>query len=154
MAWTSGSGIRRWTPITPIPSTVELALTEWAEVFQQLPRIDAVFVPGGDPGHTRPKVLMALLEKQTANLQRFHPNAQMWVSPQSFSQDWLDEFLASMRAEPAWLAGSCSARRSAVSLPELRKALPGAVPHPRLPGHHAQPALPVPGARLGRCLFV
>src|SRR5262249_28294215 len=39
--------------------TVEFALKEWSEVFQKLPRIDAVFVPGGDPGHTRPKFLMA-----------------------------------------------------------------------------------------------
>ncbi len=56
------------------PRTVEHALKEWAEVFQKLPRIDAVFVPGGDPGHTRPKFLMALLEKQAANLRRFHPD--------------------------------------------------------------------------------
>ncbi len=48
------------------PKTVEFALQEWGEVFRQLPRIDAVFVPGGDPGHTEPKYLMALLEKQTA----------------------------------------------------------------------------------------
>ena len=47
------------------PKTVEFALKEWGEVFRQLPRIDAVFVPGGDPGHTEPKYLMALLEKQT-----------------------------------------------------------------------------------------
>ena len=47
------------------PATVELALHEWAEVFAALPRIDAIFVPGGDPGHTQPDVLMALLEKQT-----------------------------------------------------------------------------------------
>ena len=38
------------------PATVEFALKEWGEVFRQLPRIDAVFVPGGDPGHTQPKV--------------------------------------------------------------------------------------------------
>src|SRR4029077_3585758 len=31
------------------PRTVELALEEWAAVFSKLPRIDAVFVPGGDP---------------------------------------------------------------------------------------------------------
>ena len=37
------------------PETVEHALKEWDDVFKQLPRIDAVFVPGGDPGHTRPK---------------------------------------------------------------------------------------------------
>ncbi|HVN03077.1 MAG TPA: hypothetical protein VMT86_01600, partial [Bryobacteraceae bacterium] len=43
------------------PATVEFALHEWGEVFRQLPRIDAVFVPGGDPGHTRPRDLMALL---------------------------------------------------------------------------------------------
>ena len=47
------------------PATVESALAEWGDVFKQLPRIDAVFVPGGDPGHTQPKHLMALLEKQT-----------------------------------------------------------------------------------------
>ena len=105
MGWTSGSGTRRWTPITPIPKTVEHALAEWAEVFKNLPRIDAVFVPGGDPGHTRPKVLMALLEKQAENLHRYHPRAQMWVSPQSFSREWFDEFLTLMQAEPAWLAG-------------------------------------------------
>ena len=106
------------------PRTVEHALAEWAEVFQKLPRIDAVFVPGGDPGHTRPGPLMALLEKQTANLQRFHPNAQMWVSPQSFSQAWLDEFLAILRAEPTWLSGVVYGPQVRVSLPELRKAVP------------------------------
>ena len=47
------------------PATVEKALAEWGGVFARLPRIDAIFVPGGDPGHTQPKHLMALLEKQT-----------------------------------------------------------------------------------------
>ena len=113
------------------PST--FALREWGEVFQKLPRIDAVFVPGGDPGHTRPKVLMALLEKQAANLHRFHPNAQMWVSPQSFSREWLDEFLALLQAEPAWLGGVVFGPQVRVSLPELRKAVPVEVSDPRLP---------------------
>jgi hypothetical protein len=108
--------------------TVEHALEEWAEVFKKLPRIDAVFVPGGDPGHTRPAPLMALLEKQTANLKRFHPDAQMWVSPQSFSQAWLDEFLTILRAEPAWLSGVVYGPQVRVSLPQLRKAVPPRYP--------------------------
>ena len=108
--------------------TVESALAEWAEVFKKLPRIDAVFVPGGDPGHTRPGPLMALLEKQTANLKRFHPNAQMWVSPQSFSQVWLDEFVTILRTEPAWLGGVVYGPQVRVSLPELRKAVPARYP--------------------------
>ena len=95
------------------PKTVEHALAEWAEVFKKLPRIDAVFVPGGDPGHTRPGPFMALLEKQSANLKRFHPSASVWVSAQSFSQNWLDEFLTFLQAEPAWLGGSSMARKRA-----------------------------------------
>jgi hypothetical protein len=110
------------------PRTVEHALKEWGGVFQKLPRIDAVFVPGGDPGHTRPRVLMALLEKQAANLRRYHPDAQMWVSPQSFSQDWLDEFLTLVRAEPAWLNGVVFGPQVRVSLAELRKAVPARYP--------------------------
>ena len=51
------------------PKTEEFALREWGEVFSKLPRVDAVFVPGGDPGHTQPKVLFGLLEKQTAKFQ-------------------------------------------------------------------------------------
>ena len=59
-----------------------------------------MFVPGGDPGHTEPKVLMALLEKQTAVLHRYHPKAQMWVSPQGFNQAWLEEFYAILKTSP------------------------------------------------------
>jgi len=110
------------------PGTVTFALKEWGEVFAKLPRIDAVFVPGGDPGHTHPKVLLAFLEKQAANLRRFHPKAKLWVSPQSFSQEWLDEFLALVRAEPPWLAGIVYGPQVRVSLPDLRKAVPAKYP--------------------------
>jgi hypothetical protein len=87
------------------PATVEFALDEWAEIFQALPRIDAIMVPGGDPGHVPPGVLMALLEKQTRNLRRFHPNAQMWVSPQGYSDAWMEEFLDILRRGVDWLTG-------------------------------------------------
>lgn len=116
------------------PATVEFALKEWEEVFRQLPRIDAVFVPGGDPGHTQPKYLMALLEKQTAVLHRHHPKAQMWVSPQSFIQPWMDEFLEILRKEqPAWLHGVVHGPQVRMSLPDLRKAVPEKYPIRRYP---------------------
>ncbi|MDW8354654.1 MAG: glycoside hydrolase family 20 zincin-like fold domain-containing protein [Bryobacterales bacterium] len=111
------------------PNTVAFALKEWGEVFRQLPRIDAVFVPGGDPGHTQPRHLMALLEKQTANLRRYHPKATMWVSPQGFSQAWMEEFLGILRDEqPAWLAGVVFGPQIRMSLPELRRAVPERYP--------------------------
>jgi hypothetical protein len=110
------------------PKTVEFALKEWGEVFKALPRLDAVFVPGGDPGHTRPKVLFDLLEKQTANLHRSHPKAQMWMSPQSFTKEWMDEFFALMKQEPAWLAGLVHGPQVRIPLPALRAAIPSRYP--------------------------
>ena len=111
------------------PKTVEFALNEWGEVFKKLPRVDAVFVPGGDPGHTQPKVLMALLEKQTENLHRYHAKAQMWVSPQSFYEAWLDEFIDILRnQQPDWLSGVVYGPQVRVSLPQLRAAIPPKYP--------------------------
>jgi hypothetical protein len=110
------------------PKTVEFALHEWGEVFRKLPRVDSVFVPGGDPGHTQPKVLFDLLEKQTANLRRFHPKAQMWVSPQSFNAAWMQEFFELMRREPAWLTGVVYGPQVRLSLPQLRAGIPARYP--------------------------
>ena len=128
------------------PATVEAALREWGAIFRQLPRIDAVFVPGGDPGHTRPRYLMALLAKETEVLHRYHPKAQMWVSPQSFSQEWLDEFIGILRTEqPAWLSGVVFGPQTRISLPELRAALPQRYPIRHYPDitHNIQCQFPV-----------
>src|SRR3989454_623948 len=128
------------------PKTVDFALREWGEVFKKLPRIDAVFVPGGDPGHTQPKFLMALLEKQTANLHRFHPKAQMWASPQSFPKEWMDEFLELMRAEPFWLSGIVYGPQTRMALPQTRAAIPKKYPIRRYPDitHSLRCQYPVP----------
>jgi hypothetical protein len=110
------------------PATVEFALKEWAEVFERLPRIDAVFVPGGDPGHTQPKYLMAMLEKQSVSLHKFHPKAQMWVAPQGFNKEWMEEFLGILKSEPRWLSGVVFGPQSRLPLPELRERTPKRYP--------------------------
>ncbi len=128
------------------PATVEFALKEWADVFQRLPRIDAVFVPGGDPGHTRPKYLMALLEKQTQSLRKFHPKAQMWMSPQSFSGEWMQEWFDIVNRGPAWLSGVAYGPQVRITLPELRAKLPAKYPIRRYPDitHSRHSQYPVP----------
>jgi len=111
------------------PATVEFALEEWGEVFRKLPRIDAVFVPGGDPGRTRPKYLMSLLEKQTALLKSFHLEAQMWVSPQGFTQEWLGEFVGILREEsPDWLTGVVFGPWVSMTTSEFRELIPDRYP--------------------------
>jgi hypothetical protein len=110
------------------PATVQSALQEWEVIFKALPKIDAIFVPGGDPGHTPPKHLMALLEKQTAVLRRHHPRASMWVSPQSFSAEWMEEFYSIVNQNPAWLGGIVFGPQNRVSLEELRARIPARYP--------------------------
>ncbi len=110
------------------PATVEAALKEWRAVFRALPRVDAVFVPGGDPGHTPPKVLFPFLEKQTANLKAVHPKAAMWMSPQSFTGPAMDDFVQLVKREPKWLAGIVHGPQVRVSIPKLRAAIPAKYP--------------------------
>jgi hypothetical protein len=110
--------------------TVSKALDEWEAIFKMLPRVDAVFVPGGDPGHTEPKYLLNLLQKQKAGLRKHHPKAQMWVSPQSFTADWMEEFF-SIVATPevkSWLDGVVIGPQSRMPLAEVRRRLPAQYP--------------------------
>ncbi len=106
------------------PQQVDAAVKEWADVLSKLPRLNAIFVPGGDPGHTQPKHLMALLERQTASIHKHHPAAQMWMSPQGFTKAWMDEFYAILETQPAWLTGIVFGPQVRDSLPVLRSKVP------------------------------
>jgi len=127
-------------------ATVDREIAAWAEIFKVLPRVDAVFVPGGDPGHTEPKYMMALLEKQAHNLRQYHPHGQMWMSPQSFTQAWFDEFLDILKGQPAWLAGVVFGPQNRLDLPTLRKLVPERYPIRLYPDitHTLECQFPVP----------
>src|ERR1051326_4061831 len=115
------------------PKTVEFALKEREEVFKKLPRINAVFVPGGDPGDVRPDLLLNLMEKTKQLLNRYHPKAQIWVSPQGFDRPsvahrkgWLKMFLDLLNQnEPAWLDGVVFGPQAETTLAKLRVEVPG-----------------------------
>jgi hypothetical protein len=120
--------------------TVNAALLEWGEVFRNLPKIDVVFVPGGDPGDTHPAILLPFMEKQKKNLNKYHLKAQIWVSPQGFDRrsknrdGWLKAFLNILQNDgPEWLDGVVFGPQVEMSLPELRKAVPAKYPIRRYP---------------------
>ena len=112
-----------------------------------------IFVPGGDPGHTQPKYLMALLEKQTANLHKYHPKAQMWMSPQGFGKEWMDEFYEIMKTEPRWLSGIVFGPQNYTPLPAMRATIPKQYPIRYYPDitHSVSGAVPGAGLGLGVC---
>ena len=133
--------------------TVNAALEEWSEVFRRLPKIDAVFVPGGDPGNTHPAILLPFVEKQKKNLNKYHPKAEMWVSPQGFDRKgknrdgWLRAFLDILQSDqPAWLDGVVFGPQVEMSLEQLRKEVPKRYPIRRYPDitHSHSCQYPVP----------
>ena len=119
---------------------VDAPLEEWAEYFRELPKIDDVFVPGGDPGDIHPSILLPLLEKQKKVLNRYHPNTRIWVSPQNFDRKgrnrdgWYKAFIDIMQNEqPKWLDGVVFGPAVPVSLVDLRKDIPSQYPLRRYP---------------------
>ena len=110
------------------PAQVDFALKEWGEVLRQLPKVDAVFIPGGDPGHTPPKHLFPMMEKQARQLRQYHSQARVWMSPQGFDANWMHEFFALMNAGPSWLEGVVFGPQQRVSVEELRANIPARYP--------------------------
>lgn len=106
------------------PAAVEAALSEWGDVLKKLPRVDALFVPTGDPGDVPPGELMTMLEAQTRQLQQLHPGAQMWISVQSFDEQQFADMLRILQREPPWLTGVVYGPQTRISVARLRELLP------------------------------
>jgi hypothetical protein len=88
--------------------------------YSNLPRIDAVFYPGGDggtPGKYPPGLVLPFLSELSAIIQRHHPQAMLWFSMQGFQQletvmdtvddSWIDATFEWLEAEDsrAWFGG-------------------------------------------------
>ena len=68
------------------PAKIAKELEVWRETLSWLPRLDAVFVPGGDPGSTPAPVLLNLLAQLAPVVSSLHAAAKIWISPQGFTK--------------------------------------------------------------------
>jgi len=120
--FTSDEGIRR-------------ELDERSAIFASMPRLDGLFIPGGDPGGLDPDTLLAWSARVAALLRRHHPNARVCLSAQAFKADdaWLEAFFRHLRAGPDWLDQVAFAPWVRVPLPELRRRVPSRYPIRRYP---------------------
>jgi hypothetical protein len=128
--------------------TIRAELAEREEVFRRLKRIDHVLVPGGDPGNLHPDVLFPWLDQVAPVLQRYHPSAKIWVSPQAFlpTHEWLDSFYKHVNRKPQWLGGVAFAPWIATPLPEMRAIVDKSIPIRNYPDitHNVECQFPVP----------
>jgi len=115
-----------WTPVTFDLRDRALRAAELerhASLYQACPRLDAVFVPGGDPGANPPGQLLPFLQDLGARLRARHPQARLWLSLQGFNEAQVDEVYAYLdRNKPEWLGGLV-AGPSSPPIPETRKRL-------------------------------
>lgn len=98
-----------WTPatfdLTDAPKR-QAELDRHEAFYRACPRLNHIFVPGGDPGHNHPRDLMPFLRDLHTRLVRYHPTGRVWLSLQGFSVDQMDYVFRYLNTEkPTWLAG-------------------------------------------------
>ncbi len=106
------------------PANMEAELKDFEALVSAMPRLDALYVPGGDPGHTPPEVLFPLLAREAEVLHRYHPHATVWVSAQGFDRASYERFYALLEDHPAWLTGVFFGPQSRDSFPTQRRRVP------------------------------
>ena len=145
-----GIDIWLWEPLKvdiADPAAAEAAMRRRAEFYAECARIDHVMVPGGDPGHTDPKLLMPWLSRQADVLHKVFPDAGLWVSHQKFTPQQLDYFFNYLdEKQPKWLAGVVFGPGAGMSLEETRRRTPARYPIRRYPDitHNIRCQYPIP----------
>ena len=100
------------------------ALKDHEELYRSCPRLNAVFVAGGDPGNNPPELVMPYMEDLAKLLKKYHPKAKLWLSLQGYNAKWVNEVYDYINAKhPTWLAGLV-AGPSSPPIPETRRRLP------------------------------
>jgi hypothetical protein len=130
-----------------MPAAVETEVKRAEALFRAMPAIDAFYVPGGDPGHTEPKYLLPLVEKEAAVLHKYHPKAKVWISAQGFNSAWYREFYSILnRDRPGWITGFFVGPQSRDSFRTQRARIPARYQLQAYPdiAHTMHSQLPVP----------
>lgn len=98
-----------WTPAPKDLTEVnahEEGLKQQEAFYARTPKLNGVFVPGGDPGENHPSVLIPYLKDLAIILHKYHPEAGIWVSLQGFNEEKTSYFFEYLQKEkPDWLAG-------------------------------------------------
>ena len=139
-----------WTPATFDLKDLEKreeALKEHELFYKNCPRLDNIFVPGGDPGDNHPREVMPFLQDLYARIIKYHPKAGIWISLQGFNTDQVDYFYEYLKTnQPPWLRGVVTGPGSP-PLAETRYRLPAQYKHRLYPDitHNVRCEYPVKG---------
>ncbi len=123
-----GLDVWMWVPVNADvsdPQQAEEELDQRRTLFRSCSHISQIFVPGGDPGHTPPEILLPWLSQLAAALHETHPDAGVWVSNQGFTPQQNEILFGYLRThEPDWLEGIVFGPWVKHSLAEARARTP------------------------------
>jgi len=121
------------------PELMELAIKNRDDVLSKLPRVDAVFVPSGDPGEVHPRYLFPHMKEHKKVLNKYHPDAEIWSSVQNYDDEsatmgWIKAFYGWLNSDKVdWFDGVVFGPATEISLREMRRDVPKRFPIRRYP---------------------
>ncbi|MCA9026920.1 MAG: hypothetical protein KDA86_17065 [Planctomycetaceae bacterium] len=140
-----------WYPVPILGDDKELYERELGyreRFFNEMSRIDHVFVPGGDPGDNHPRILMPALKVMADMLHKPFPDAGVFVSNQKMPPEWTEWMFNYIREDqPTWLGGYVYGPGTEHhSIKEAREWLPKQYQIRRYPDitHNVRAQFPVP----------
>ncbi len=138
-----------WTPADfDLADTAKRAkaLQDHEALYKACPRLDGIFIPGGDPGENHPSLVLPFMKDLSVVLARHHPKAKIWLSLQGFRGDRAEYVYRFLDEEkPAWFGGIVCGP-SSPSIPSTRKRLDPRYPIRSYPDitHNVRCQYPIP----------
>lgn len=116
-------------------------------LYDDLPKLDVLFPPGGDPGDMQGEAFVQRCVKMKRELQKVFPKIQMWPSAQAPHEypDWGERFVKEMAKLPEEIDGVIYGPNHAMPLDELRRKIDKHYPIRLYPdiGHNVRCETPV-----------
>lgn len=125
----------------------EETIAKMHKLYDDLPKLDVLFPPGGDPGDMQGEAFVQRCVKMKRELQKVFPNVQMWPSAQAPHEypDWGERFVNEMSKLPEEIDGVIYGPNHAMPLDELRRKIDKRYPIRLYPdiGHNVRCETPV-----------
>lgn len=128
------------------PGATQAEVADVTTLAAKLPALDALYIPGGDPGHTAPDRLFPVAERIAAALRQRFVHAEVLLSTQGFDAAGLNAFHAQLAKRPRWLTAIFVGPQTRDSIAEHRRRIAGRFPIETYPdtAHTMHAQFPIP----------
>jgi hypothetical protein len=128
------------------PGSADAEVADFTTLAAKLPALDALYIPGGDPGHTAPDRLFPLTQRIAGRLRQRFAKAEVLLSTQGFDAAGLDAFHAQLTKRPRWLTAIFVGPQTRDGIAEHRRRIAGRYPIETYPdtAHTMHAQFPIP----------